>query len=105
MNDYPRRDWTPHWRVMNDNLIELVDLIPDDQLNWVPREGEWDIPTIFAHISLARHMAPIATPDAMARIGQIPVNSRTKNGIREELRLSWEQIERFVSDSVRLDPV
>lgn len=55
MSETPRLEWTPHWRMMNDNLIELVDLIPDDQLSWIPREGEWAAPTIFAHIALARH--------------------------------------------------
>jgi uncharacterized damage-inducible protein DinB len=88
---------------MNENLIELVDLLPEEKLDWVPREAEWAAPTIFAHIAMARHMGPLGTPDAMARIGQLPMNCRTKDGIKEELGRSWELIERFLSDPEKLN--
>jgi uncharacterized damage-inducible protein DinB len=98
-----RLDWAPHWRVMNTNLIELVDLVPDEHLGWVPREGEWAATTIFAHIAMARYMGPLGTPEAMARIGQLPLNCRTKAGAKDELARSWELIERFLSDPAKLD--
>src|SRR5437899_12620380 len=66
---YERLDWGAHWRTMNENLIELVDLLPEEKLDWVPREAEWAAPTIFAHIAMARHMGPLGTPEAIARIG------------------------------------
>lgn len=103
MSETPRLDWTPHWRMMNDNLMELVDLLPGDKLAWVPREGEWPAPLIFAHLILARHHGPIMTPDDMARIGQVPVNCQTKDGIKAELRASWGMVERFLSDPAKLD--
>lgn len=99
----PRLDWTAHWRTMNENLIELVDLIPDDRLGWTPREGEWIAPLIFTHLILARHFGPIMTPEDTARIGQIPVNCQSKEGIKKELRASWEMLERFLSDEAKLD--
>jgi hypothetical protein len=103
MTDYPRLDWTPGWRLMNDNLLELVDLLPDDRLDWVPRDGEWPAPLIFTHLILARYHGPIMTPEDMARIGQVPISCKTKDGIKEELRKSWAMLERFLSDPAKLD--
>jgi uncharacterized damage-inducible protein DinB len=71
-------------------------------LDWVPREGEWPAPLIFAHLILARHHGPIMTPEAMARIGG-PVNCRANDGIKGELRASWDMLARFLSDSAKLD--
>jgi len=95
----------PHWRVMNKNLIELVNLLPDDKLDWVPRPGEWTAPTIFAHIVFARYFGPVLTPEATQHIGQIPTACKTKDGIKQELRTSWELVENFISDPAKLEAV
>src|SRR6266487_4552310 len=99
---YPMLDWVPHWRMMNENMFELVDLFPDDALSWVPRQGEWPAPVIFTHVVMARHMGPLATPEWTARIGQVPSNCRTKGGIKDELLQSWKDIERFLADEANL---
>lgn len=103
MASTPRLDWTAHWRMMNENLIELADLLPDDKLGWAPREGEWTAQLIFAHLILARYFGPIMAPEDMARIGGVPVNCQTKEGIKEELQASWDMLERFLSDEAKLD--
>lgn len=33
----------------------------------------------------------------------MPVNCKTKDGIKQELRASWEMVERFLSDPAKLD--
>jgi len=43
------------------------------------------------------------TPDDMARIGHVPVNCKTKEGLKQELRASWEMLARFLSDPAKLD--
>lgn len=103
MSNLPRLDWTEHWRMMNTNLSELVDLFPADKLNWTPREGEWPGQLIFTHLILARYHGPIMTPEDMARIGQVPLNCQTGDGIRTELGTSWAMLERFLSDEAKLD--
>ncbi len=103
MSNTPRLDWTPHWRWMNENLIELVDLFAAGKLGWTPREGEWPAQLIFAHLVLARYHGPIPAPPDLSRIGQVPINCKSASGIKEELRASWEMLERFLSDAARLD--
>ncbi len=88
---------------MNSNLLELVDLFPADKLDWVPREREWAVPTIFTHMVMARYMGPLATPEWMARVGEVPPKCRTKDGIKDELQRSWVGLERFLSDRAKLD--
>jgi len=100
---YPRLDWTAHWRTMNENFIELVDLLPEDKLAWTPRDGEWPAQLIFAHIILARYFGPIPSPDDAERVGQIPVACQSRAGIQRELQASWEMLERFLSDPAKLD--
>jgi hypothetical protein len=103
MGEMPRLDWTPHWRTINSNLIELVDLIPEERWQWAPREGEWTAPLILTHLILARYHGPIPEPSDLVRIGQVPVTCQERSGLKDELRNSWSMIERFVSDGPRLD--
>ena len=37
MSDFPALDITPFWATVNDDLITIVDSIPDDKLNWTPK--------------------------------------------------------------------
>lgn len=90
---------------MNANLGELVDLLSDERLAWTPREGEWPAQLIFAHLILARYHGPIMTAEDMARIGQVPINCQTADGIKAELQASWTMLERFLSDEAKLGAV
>jgi hypothetical protein len=102
---YARLDFAPGWQTTNDNLIELVDLFDGDKLDWIPREGEWPARAIFAHIVGARYHGPIATPEEMARLGDVWPLCRTPDGIKQELRSSWEMLARFLRDPAKLDAV
>ena len=103
MSDYPRLDIIPYWQDLNDNLIEMADLIPEDKLMWAPAEGEWPVQVIFAHLISGRYFAWEPPPEVTARLGLIPANCRTKEGIKEELRLSWEALECFITDPAQLE--
>jgi uncharacterized damage-inducible protein DinB len=101
---YPRLDIVRHWATMNDHLIDLVDLIPDDKLEWSPREGEWGFQTILQHIVLARYHGPIMDGrDEGAEMSAAVAGTRTRDGIKEQLRHSWEIVEGFLLDGERLD--
>ncbi len=103
MSEYPRLDWTPHWRMLNENLAELVDLF-GERLSWTPRQGEWDARTVFAHIIWGRTFGPHFT---RAPLGWDAINSRCEAGdaIKEQLRESWQWLEPFLSDQAKLDAV
>ena len=101
---YARLDITRHWATMNDHLIDLIDLIPDDKLGWSPREGEWPFQTILQHLIIARYFGPImdGRDDGVELSGAI-AGTQTKDGIKEQLRHSWEILAEFLSDAERLD--
>ena len=99
---FPPLDITQTWRRMNDGLVTLVDYIPEDQLDWSPKPELYNFRGILIHIAMARHnsLANVIqdgeqTPDLL-REGQ------TKEGAKEQLRLSWERLERFLSNPEKL---
>ncbi len=101
---YPRLDIVRHWATMNDHLIQLVDLIPDDKLTWSPREGEWDFQRILQHLILARFHGPILDGlDEGAELSGAIAGTQTKDGIKEQLGYSWEVVAEFLADAKRLD--
>ena len=51
---YPLLDLTAHWGRLNDTLNQLVDCIPDDKLDWSPREDLWSFRTILSHVPSTR---------------------------------------------------
>ncbi len=101
---YARLDIARHWATMNDHLIDLVDLIPDEKLEWSPREGEWGFQRVLQHLILARYHGPIMDGrDEGATISAAVAGTQTKEGIKEQLRHSWEIVAEFLSNGERLD--
>ena len=99
---YGTLDIGAHWGRLNEAIAGLVDYVPDDKLDWSPREDLFNFRGIFLHISLARHnwLADTVrdgeqTPDVL-RDGQTP------EGMKEQLRLSWRRLERFLADPAKL---
>jgi len=48
----PRIDITEMYGRLNDGLIQLVEYIPEEKLEWSPRENLWDFRHILAHPSV-----------------------------------------------------
>jgi uncharacterized damage-inducible protein DinB len=92
-----------YWAPINQHLIGLLDLIPDDKMDWSPKPELHNFRGLFIHIASARNswMARDVqdgedTPDVL-REGQ------TREGLKEQLRLSWARMERFLSSREKLD--
>ena len=99
---FPALDITPMWARINAELVELLDLIPDDKLDWSPSPQLWNFKGILLHIVIGRHglMQMIVkdgkqAPDVM-REGQ------TADGLKEQLRVSWQRMAPFLSDASQL---
>lgn len=60
---YARLNFGPYWQMTNENLIELIELVPDDKLDWAPSPTEWSIKMIATHMILARFHDPIVPGD------------------------------------------
>jgi uncharacterized damage-inducible protein DinB len=102
MTQYPSLDVTPFWSGLNDQLVQLVDIIPDEKMNWSPKPELWNFRGILIHINNARHnwLNSVVkdgqpTPDVL-REGQ------TREGLRAQFRDSWQRLERFLADPERL---
>jgi len=95
-------DITPMWARISDELIELLDLIPDGKLDWSPSPELWNFKGILLHIIIGRHglMQMIVkdgkqSPDVL-REGQ------TTDGLKGQLRVSWQRMLPFLSDPAQL---
>ena len=54
MTARPRLDITDQWGRLNDSISALVDVVPDDKLDWSPREDLWNFRGILIHIAGSR---------------------------------------------------
>ena len=88
----------PYWADTNEHLVELADAVPPDKWNWSPEPRFWNFRGIFLHIIAARYYTTRDEEVAdFWRLGQ------TTEGVKEHLRLSWEQLSRFLMDPAALD--
>jgi uncharacterized damage-inducible protein DinB len=99
---YPPLDISSYYANVTDHLIALADCIPDDKLDWSPRPELWNFKGILIHVANARHgwlgytvRDGEPTPDVL-REGQ------TRDGLKEQLRLSGERLQRFLADPAKL---
>lgn len=100
---YPRLDVTPHWADLNQHLIETIDVIPEEKLDWSPDPGEWNFRGIYLHIAGARlHWLANAVHDGEP-LPDIVRQGQTAEGLKAVLRDSWERTLHFLSDERKLD--
>ena len=99
---YPPLDISSEYARVTDHLIALVDCIPDDKLDWSPKPELWNFKGILLHVAFARHgwlgrtiQDGETSPDVL-REGQ------TREGLKEQLRLSGERLQRFLADPAKL---
>lgn len=90
------------WRRLNEGLIALVDAIPNDKLDWSPREDLWGLRTILSHVSSTRQNW--LTREGASREALLDT-MKTKDDVKEHLRNSWLRVERFLSEQRYLDRV
>ncbi len=98
-----RLDIVPTWANLNDMLIELVDFVPDERMQWSPKPELWTFHHLFLHLAEAREQwMNRAINDGESDI-DIYRNVESKEEIKAAFRETWERIERVFSDQSRLD--
>jgi uncharacterized damage-inducible protein DinB len=96
--EYAPLEITPIWALVNEELIELVDLMSDDQLNWSPKPELWNPKGILLHVVFGRHgMMGGAVQDGK-EMPDVLALGQTKEGLKEQIRLSWQRVEPFLRD-------
>ena len=99
---YPPLDITPMWARVNEELIELLGLLPDDKLDWSPQPGRWNARGILLHICIGRHgMMQVLVQDGR-QSPDVLREGQTRDGLKKQLRLSWERMQPFLSDGDQL---
>lgn len=96
-------DLTPVWARFNEGLIRLVDYVPDDKLNWSPRDDLWNFRGILIHIAGARDgWLSGAVKDGDPDGAHVWHTVRTKDDIKQAYARTWDRLERFLNDPARL---
>ena len=99
-------DIVPVWKRFNDGLIKLVDYVPDDKINWSPREDLWNFRGILLHIAATRDSwLSGATKDEGPDGAHVWQTVRSKEQIKEAYARTWERVARFADGWRRLRPL
>lgn len=91
------------WARVNDDLLDLVEYIPDDKINWSPRPELWNFRGILLHVADARDSGMAAAGEEGEPQGTVYRTTRAKTEMQREFRRTWERVQRFVSDPAELD--
>jgi uncharacterized damage-inducible protein DinB len=95
-------DIVPYWSRLNDGIIRLVDYIPDDKLNWSPQPGLWNSKGILIHIISVRHSWLARDVQDGQETPDVLREAQTKDAIKQHLGVSWQRVERFLSNREQL---
>jgi uncharacterized damage-inducible protein DinB len=96
---YPPLDITPMWARVNEELIELLGLFPEDKLDWSPSEGRWNVRGILLHCCIGRHGLMQALIKDGKQAPDVLREGRTRAGLIEQLRVSWQRMVPFLTDA------
>jgi uncharacterized damage-inducible protein DinB len=98
-----RLDIIPNWRRLNGMLIDLVDFVPDDKMEWSPKPELWSFHHTFQHLCEAREQWMVrANNDGEPDI-DVYANVHSKDDLKDAFRRTWQRIERTLTDQPRLD--
>jgi uncharacterized damage-inducible protein DinB len=102
-SEFPRVDIAPTWARFNDELIRLVEYVPDDNINWSPKPELWNFRGILIHIAATRDhwlgavvKDDIDAPDVYRTV-------RSKAEIQQAYRRTWERLQAFLLDEKKLN--
>ena len=102
-SEFARVDITPVWARFNDELIRLVDYVPDDKLDWSPKPEMWNFRGILLHIAATRYgWMSLDRPEGGQLAGDVWRTLRSKAEIQEAYRRSWDYLAPFLGDEAKL---
>lgn len=94
-------DVLPFWARMNEQIIQLVDYIPDD-MNWSPKPELWNFKGILIHFCMARHNWLANTVRDGEESPNVLAGALAKEDLKHQLAVSWQRLERFLSDPAKM---
>ena len=103
MSSYPHVDITPVWARFNEDLIRLVDYVPEDKINWSPRPELWNFRGILLHIAGVRDGWLGNDVHDGVDAPNVYLTVRSKAEIQDAYRRTWERLQAFLGDAKKLD--
>jgi uncharacterized damage-inducible protein DinB len=100
---YAPLDITSYWSHVNADLIELIDLLGEERLNWSPQPKLWNTRGILLHVCFGRHGMMSGILQDGQPVPDVLGGGQTADGLKQQLRESWERMVPFLSDRFRLD--
>lgn len=100
---HPRLDITPHWDSVQEHLVHIVDLVPDDRMDWSPKAELWNFRGILIHASDARDRWMTRDVKDGEPYPNIWATARSKDDLKRELKRSYSRLQRFLASQVQLD--
>ncbi len=96
-------DIAPFWQSLQADLLRIVDLIPDDKLNWTPKADLWNARGILIHVSDVRDVWLTKGAQDGEPYPNIWQTARSKVDLKRELGRTFERLMRFLTNTVQMD--
>ena len=100
---FARLDIVPVWARFNDELVRLVDYVPDDKMNWSPKPELWNFGQVLGHIAEGRDIW--LGRNVRDGVSAPRVEMWTKDVAKDAYRRDLGALVPFLSDAARLDAV
>ena len=95
-------DIVPMWARVNDELIELIDVLGEERLDWSPKPELWNTRGILLHILIGRNFLMERVIDDGGTTPDLLREAQSTAGLKEQLRRAWQRMAPFLSDRERL---
>ncbi|MBI2723990.1 MAG: DinB family protein [Chloroflexi bacterium] len=99
----PKLAITPYWQSVQDHILQIVDLIPENKLNWTPRQNLWNARGILIHVADARDRWLSRDVQDGEPYPDIWTTARTPADLKTEIIRTFERLQRFLSNQEQLD--
>ena len=99
----PQVNITPQWAGVQADILRIVDIVPDDKIDWSPKAELWNFRGILIHVSDARDRwmdRDIKDGEGYANIW---TTAKSKDDLKRELGRTWARLGRLLSDQSKLD--
>jgi uncharacterized damage-inducible protein DinB len=94
---------TPHWQSVHDDLVRIIDLVPDGKMNWSPKNGLWNFRGILIHVSDARDIWMTRDAKDGEPHPNIWTTARSKEDLKREMERTFTRLQRFLANQAQLD--
>ena len=99
---FPRIEIAPHWKAVQLDLLALLEMIPDERMDWSPKPELWNFRSILLHVASARQ----GWLDRGVKDGEQNLaweNTPTKHDLRRAIDETWQRLQRFIGNEIKLN--